>query len=174
MKKRVRVTLYVVGGILSLYSALIVYTIRTAGSDDGRFVASKHDLPAYVAGRWDWKGRRRPCTDSAHVIAFGPGNRTMELRREERTRAGRADDRTVYDIVDITPTRIRGAIRGEIRHTDDGKPVVWDLVMFSANEYRWHRADWAPWNYTREVVRCAGNGVARDVAARLPSGERSR
>ena len=105
MKKLVRVTLYVVGGVLTLYSALIVYSIRTAGSDEGRFVATKNDLPTYVAGRWDWKGRQRPCTDSAHVITFGPGA---------------------------------------------------------------HRTDWAPWNYTREVVRCAEKGVADDVVAQLP------
>ena len=126
MKKPVRITLYVVGGILTLYSALIVYSIRTAGSDDGRFAATKHDLPSYVAGRWDWKGRSRPCTDSAHVITFGPAARTMEVRLEARTRAGRADDRVVYDILQITPTRIRGSIRGENRETDDGRPVVWD------------------------------------------------
>jgi len=173
VKKPLRITLYVVGGILTLYSALIVYTIRTEGSDEGRFVAPKHDLPSYVAGRWDWKGRTRPCTDSAHVITFGPGDRTMELRLEPRSRAGNPNDHAVYDILSITPTRIRGAIRGERRKTRSGVPVVWELVMFSANEYRWHRTDWAPWNYTREVVRCGEHGVVGAVAARRPDGDRT-
>jgi hypothetical protein len=174
MKKSLRITLYVVGGILTLYSALMVYTIRTAGSDEGRFVATKHDLPTYVVGRWDWKSRSRPCTDSAHVITFGAGARTMEVRLEERTRAGRGDDLFVYDVLKITPTRIRGSLRGARRNPDDGKPVVWDLVMFDANEYRWQRTDWAPWNYTGEVVRCSEKPGGGDVAGRLPDGELAR
>jgi hypothetical protein len=172
--KLLRITLYVVGGILTLYSALMVYTIRTAGSDEGRVVATKQDLPAYVTGRWDWKSRSRPCTDSAHVITFGPGARTMEVRLEERTRAGRTDDLFVYDVLKITPTRIRGTIRGMNRVTDAGKPIVWDLVMFDANEYRWQRTDWAPWNYTGEVVRCSEKGIRGDVAERLPDGNPAR
>jgi hypothetical protein len=60
-----------------------------------------------------------------------------------------------YDIIKLTPTRLRGAIRGETRTTDRGVPVVWDLVMIGPNEYRWQRTDWASWNYTAGIKRCS-------------------
>jgi hypothetical protein len=59
-----------------------------------------------------------------------------------------------YDILRLSPTRIRGAIRGETRLTDDGVPVVWDLVMIGPDEYRWQRADWRFWQFTPSVRRC--------------------
>jgi hypothetical protein len=58
-----------------------------------------------------------------------------------------------YDSLRLTPTRIRGAIRGETRRTDSGVPVVWDLVMIGPDEYRWRRTDWRFWQFTRGVLR---------------------
>lgn len=59
-----------------------------------------------------------------------------------------------YDILSLTPSRLRGAIRGEDRRTDSGVPVVWDLVMFGPDEYHWHRTDWSAWQFTPGIVRC--------------------
>ena len=104
------------------------------------------------------------CVDSAHVISFGADGRTMEVRHEAWKGKGGSSNPTVYDILQITPTRIRGAIRGEKRLTSDSTPVVWDLVMFGANEYHWQRTDWPSWTYTNGIVRCspkeAGGGIA--------------
>lgn len=63
-----------------------------------------------------------------------------------------------YDLLELKPSRLRGAIRGEKRLTDNGKPVVWDLVMFSPDEYHWQRTDWDPWGYTPAIVRCGAAG----------------
>lgn len=64
-----------------------------------------------------------------------------------------------YDILRLSPTRIRGAIRGETRLTDAGVPVVWDLVMIGPDEYRWQRTDWQFWQFTAGVHRCSPDGA---------------
>jgi len=157
--------LYALGGIMVLCVALVVLAVWYVGRDHDQFVATKKDLPTYVAGRWDWNFRDHPCTDSAHVISFAPDGSTMEIRQESARGKGGANDPAVYDILQITPSRIRGAIRGETRKTSAGVPVVWELVMFSRNEYHWQRTDLPAWNYSAGIVRCSpkesGGGIAQ-------------
>jgi hypothetical protein len=165
MKKIILGVLYALGGILVACVALVVLALWSEGRGHDQFVAPKKDLPTYVAGRWDWKIRKQPCTDSAHVISFAPDGSTMEIRQEWARGKGGADDPTVYDILRITPSRIRGAIRGETRKTAAGVPVVWDLVMFNQNEYHWQRTDLSGWHYSVGIVRCSpkdsGGGIAQ-------------
>jgi hypothetical protein len=59
-----------------------------------------------------------------------------------------------YDIQEVSRRHVRGRIRGETRRTDAGEPVVWDLVLTSRDEYRWHRTDWPPGSDTKSVRRC--------------------
>jgi hypothetical protein len=164
MKKVLRIALYVMGGIVGLVVALFAFAVWGLSRGHDKFAATKNDLPSYVAGRWDWTSRARPCTDSAHTITFANDGRVMEIRQESDTGKGGASDPTVYDLLEVTPSRIRGAIRGETRKTNDGRPVVWDLVMFNVNEYHWHRTDWGSFGYTGAVLRCsprqAGEGIA--------------
>ena len=74
-----------------------------------------------------------------------------------------------YDILSLSPSRLRGAIRGEKRLTDAGIPVVWDLVPVGPNEYHWQRTDWQAWAYTAGIIRCGasdalapGHGLTRN------------
>jgi hypothetical protein len=110
------------------------------------------DLPRHLAGRWDWSTRAHPCGDSAHVIAFSPDRKTMTIAMPPRL--SDTGWTATYDISRVTPSSLRGAIRGEKRLTDDSVPVVWDLVMFGADEYHWQRTDWPSWHFTAGVVRC--------------------
>jgi hypothetical protein len=162
--------LYALGGIALICVAVVVLALWSVGREHDQFAATKKDLPTYVSGRWDWQYRKRPCTDSAHVIAFGADGSTMEIRQESMKGKGGADDPTVYDILEITPSRIRGAIRGETRKTSARMPVVWDLVMFNRNEYHWQRTDWPGWDYTVGIVRCSpkesGGGIAQRASDR--------
>lgn len=165
VKKILRITLYIIGGITALGVALFALGVWTVMRGHDEFAATKNDLPTYVAGRWDWSTRARPCGDSAHVVTFSADQKTMRIAQEGTSGEGGPDDPTVYDILELTPSRIRGAIRGETRKTADGKPVVWDLVMFNVNEYHWHRTDWAAFGYTAAIVRCdAGQDSTADRA----------
>ncbi|MCU0626862.1 MAG: hypothetical protein MUF21_10335, partial [Gemmatimonadaceae bacterium] len=51
-------------------------------------------------------------------------------------------------------SRIRGAIRGETRVDDNGAPVVWELVMFGPDSYRWRDTTWSEGRYTGAITRC--------------------
>lgn len=117
-------------------------------------VAPGADIRDVVAGRWSWSTETPVCGKLAHRISFGDSGRTMIISATPSI----ADTTSayVYDILETTPASIRGAIRGETRMTAAGKPVVWDLVLTGADEYRWHRTDWPrrPWSYTGKIIRC--------------------
>jgi len=109
-----------------------------------------------LEGRWKSSDTTGACTADWHEIRFSADHRVMTItssRPYEET-GGRLDSVAVYDIQTRWPNGIRGAIRGETRVTKDGRPVVWDLVLRSSNRYAWHRTDWAPGAYTRDVERC--------------------
>ena len=150
MKKPLRIALWIAGplaGICVLGMALGMWSLSHIG-----YVFPDRDLPAHVTDRWDWSTRAHQCNDSAHVIAFSPDRKTMTIAMPPHSPD--TGWTATYDILSLTPSRVRGAIRGEKRLTPRGKTVVWDLVMFGPDEYHWHRTDWNPWEYTAGILRC--------------------
>ena len=119
-------------------------------------VPAGSDIFAAVQGRWAWTTKVGGCTNDWHRISFTPDRNVMTIASSKpyKTADGTFDSVAVYDVVAHTQSWIRGAIRGETRLTPDGRPVVWDLVLRSADRYVWHRTDWALGGYTREVKRC--------------------
>ena len=116
------------------------------------YVFPDRDLATHLSGPWDWSTHAHRCDDGvAHVIAFSPDRRTMTISLPRS--AADTGWTATYDIMSLTPSRLRGAIRGETRLTDGGKPVVWDLVMFGPDEYHWQRTDWKSWQYTAGIFR---------------------
>jgi hypothetical protein len=109
-----------------------------------------------VEGRWAWTTDSTGCADKWHDIAFSPDHRVMTISSAEPYEGadGKFDSVAVYDILEHTRSRIRGAIRGEMRLTAAGEPVVWDLVLRSRDRYAWHRTDWIAGGLTREIERC--------------------
>lgn len=152
MNKPLKIGLVIVAAVVG--DALLLVGIGSLMTRHKPFAFADGDLPRHVAGRWDWASRAHHCDDSAEVITFSPDHRTMTIAMRPHPPADTGWSAT-YDILQLTPARLRGAIRGEKRLTKDGKPVVWDLVMFGPNEYRWHRTDWPSNNYTGPLDRCA-------------------
>ena len=116
------------------------------------------DIREFVIGRWDWARHDPVCSDSTHAITFSEGGRVMRITQQQAWVDSTGRDRTtaVYDLHGTSSSRIRGQIRGEERLTEDGTPVVWDLVLTGPDEYRWHRTDWDRWGFTGRIVRCPG------------------
>lgn len=120
-------------------------------------VPADSSIYAVVSGTWDWAGADSFCAGDPHTISFSPDQQVMVLTHQ----LGWTDSAGVehrifeYDIHEVSTRHIRGLIRGETRLTDAGKPVVWDLVLTSRDEYRWHRTDWGAGAYTAPVRRCA-------------------
>jgi hypothetical protein len=151
MNRAVRIVtigLAAAGGVLVVLVAISAWALRRP-----QYVVPGEDITRYVAGRWDWSTRVSPCRDSAHTIAFSPDRKLMTITSEY---VARSDSERVatYDLLNVSRSSFRGAIRGETRRTPSGVPVVWDLVLFSPTEYRWHRTDWNSWGYTAAVIRC--------------------
>jgi len=118
--------------------------------------ARAEEVFALVAGTWDWEGADSLCVANPHTISFSPDHQVMYLahRRPWTDSTGAAHRVAEYDIREFTPSRIQGLIRGETRRTDQGQPVVWDLVLTSRDSYAWHRTDWPPAGRTKEIHRC--------------------
>jgi|SRR5687767_3073480 len=119
-----------------------------------------------ISGRWGWSTKSIPCAaDSGHTIAFSSDGKVMTITQDELSVDDDGRDWTVttYDVVSTTASRVRGAIRGETRVTDDGRPVVWDLVVIDSNAYVWHRTDWPASGYTARVIRCQARDVDLDA-----------
>ena len=114
------------------------------------------DIFAVVEGKWAWTTSDSGCTKEWHRITFSPDRTVMMIAASKPYEGadGKFDSVAVYDIEAHTPTWIRGAIRGETRLTDAGKPVVWDLVLRSEDRYVWHRTDWEPRGSTAAIRRC--------------------
>ena len=104
------------------------------------------DVFEVVAGEWGWASGDNTCDKNPHTISFTPDRTVMTFVDRDGT--------WEYDIVEHEVARIRGAIRGEKRLTDAGKPVVWDLVMRGPNMYVWHRTDWPGLQTTGFIMRC--------------------
>jgi hypothetical protein len=118
------------------------------------------DIRKTVAGRWTWTTDKEGCAN-AHIISFSGDGKVMTIVQPSDDIAAPDQLTTTYDISRVTQSAIRGAIRGEKRLRDDGKPVVWDLVLVGPDEYRWRRTDWvSPWGYTPGIVRCPADSVA--------------
>jgi len=114
------------------------------------------DIHAVVAGTWDWVGADSLCVRDPHTISFTPDHRVMVLThtRPWTDSAGVEHRVAEYDIHEVSRRHVRGLIRGETRRTETGEPVVWDLVLSSRDQYRWHRTDWLEGSYTKPVRRC--------------------
>jgi len=143
------------GGLAVVAVVVVLYLIGRTIRVDPYLVAEGTDIRDVVAGRWSWTTEKPPCGDAAHIIAFEDSGTVMTIRSSDIA-ADSGVVVTTYDITQTTRSSIRGAIRGETRMTDDGKPVVWDLVLVGPSEYRWHRTDWplTAVSYTGAVKRC--------------------
>jgi hypothetical protein len=121
-------------------------------------VPADTDIFAVAAGTWDWTTAPADsfCIAQRHTVAFSSDRRVMTITQSEpwTDSVGAVHQVAVYDLSEHSRRHVRGQIRGETRLTDDGEPVVWDLVLTSADTYQWHRADWSMFGYTATVRRC--------------------
>ena len=114
------------------------------------------DIFAVIEGKWAWAVSDSGCAKESHRITFTPDRRVMTIASAKPYEGadGKLDSVAVYDIEAHTRHSIRGAIRGETRLTDAGKPVIWDLVLRSPDRYVWHRTDWPEPGSTGVIERC--------------------
>lgn len=135
---------------IALFIAVLLWRISPKPYD----LAEGQQLRELLTGRWAWTTSERPCNGDEHTIAFADSGRVMTITLAEIDSATGVPDVAVYDIVREAPSSITGAIRNETRFTEDGKPVVWELILVSPDRYVWRRTDWARWGSTAAIIRC--------------------
>jgi hypothetical protein len=114
------------------------------------------DLFSLVQGTWAWANSDSTCASDPQTISFTPDRTGMIIRLAHpyKLADGTVHTFAYYDILRVTRSSIRGAIRGETRLTPDGRAVVWDLILESRDRFAWHRTDWQTWERTRDLRRC--------------------
>lgn len=108
-----------------------------------------------VSGTWAWVDAS--CEEDTQRISFSPDQSEMYIAHSRSFRGvdGVEDSITSYRVVGKMRDRVRGQIPGESRLTASGEPAVWDLVLLDQNTFVWHRTDWMPGSYTKEMLRCS-------------------
>ena len=59
-----------------------------------------------------------------------------------------------YHILDVAPSSLRVKLENEPRVDDEGKTVVWHIVLVDHKNYCWGRDDWLQGECTPPRIRC--------------------
>ncbi len=102
-------------------------------------VTARSQLP----GQWDWETSEPRCGEAAGTFSFSPDGRQVHVND------------IVYEVLSDQGKTLRLRVVGEMRKTDAGVPVEWDLLMLNADTFCWRRTDWTAGACTALLKRCA-------------------
>ena len=119
--------------------------------------ANPAELRALLVGTWDWGGTDKPCKENPHSIEFAADGSALIVRHPKGAALGSKvlHKELVYKILDEGPNFLRMRIEGEDRKTEEGKPVVWDIVLLERDKYCWCRTDLPDNACSKAVLRCS-------------------
>lgn len=108
-----------------------------------------------IAGSWGFR-EINECADNPRNFVFSRDLQTMRAVHKEEAEAGDGDLRKVfaYRVLSALPNSLHLSLDGETRLDAAGKPVTWHLKVFEDGTLRWRQDDWAPEEFTSELVRC--------------------
>lgn len=132
---------------------LLEERIRTRESQlKGEFARSL-DLFDFIQGRWDYTSDAPACSVSPFTLDVASDRRQFTIRSEPTEEVAEPLE-SVYEVLVVKPEFIRSRIIGEERLTEDGEPVIWDIIPLDESSFCWRRADWAEGGCTAPVIRC--------------------
>jgi len=116
------------------------------------------DVFAQLVGKWD-EVHAESCKNP-HVLSFDGDKTTMLIEYAELGWASENDSRKIfrYEILDVGPATLRARLENEPRMDEEGKPVVWHIVVVDAETYCWGRDDWPQGACTPPRKRCGTDG----------------
>jgi hypothetical protein len=133
-----------------LFVYLIVMLISGCAINTNPVV--RKDLP----GWWGWSGSDDICNEIVAKYSFSEDG--MRVLVHTPNGASFGEGAPQKDLAYVIESEISHVLRikgvGEERRTDNGKLVVWDLVMKDSDTFCWHRTDWKATNCTKDFVRC--------------------
>lgn len=133
--------------ILSLFAATIVGCTAAPAIKD----ASIYDR---LPGRWDTV-HEESCSNY-HELSFDAARKTMFNTYADMGWVTEDDGRKVmrYTILDDDKGYLRVALENETRLDEEGRPVIWHVVLVDDDTYCWGRDDWPPGSCTPVRKRC--------------------
>jgi hypothetical protein len=107
-----------------------------------------------LVGQWD-EVHPGSC-ESTHTISFDRDKSMMMVEYDEVGWVTESDSRKVfrYRILGAKDPVLRTQLENEPRLDDQGKPVVWHIVVVDADTYCWGRDDWPQGACTTPRKRC--------------------
>lgn len=116
------------------------------------------DVFGVVPGTWAWEGSETGCASDTQTFVISDDHSQMTIFHSEpyEKSDGTMISTTEYVVEGATELVLHTFIPGEIRLTDEGAPVKWDLVAINRDRMAWHRADWDEGEATKALVRCTG------------------
>ncbi len=112
--------------------------------------ADPKEMLKLIEGRWRTAGN--DCEANAFTIIVSADQKYLDL---EISQPG-SDQGSLYryDILELENDYFRTQIRNEKRLTDAGKPVKWDFIFLSNDEFVWRQSDSPRTAYTKPLLRC--------------------
>ena len=140
---------------LSQLRAIVLPTALVVCGCTASFPDVQLDPYAVLPGKWGWEASD-DCSASPEVIRFSTDKKQMHLAHAPINDNGVRDPRreVTYQVLRTLPNGLRMSMDGEERLDPSGKPVTWDLILLSQDQYCWHRGDWRPTGCTKPVLRC--------------------
>lgn len=143
---------------------------RTDSSADDRIISFSQSEQMFqlLDGRWIFNDMT--CAEP-YTVKVSANRKSIKFQyaKPQKWADGTEHDSFVYNVMETGDYFIRTQIEGEARKSDDGKPIGWDFLFLSSDEFVWHRTDWQGLNSTKSVKRCEGGKVASTLKP-LPEG----
>jgi hypothetical protein len=113
------------------------------------------DVFSGLVGNWDEE--HPDSCKNPHVISFDDEKTTMFVTYADVGWLTENDSRTVfrYEILSSNQSAFRTQLENEPRLDNEGKPVVWHIVLVDGDTYCWGRDDWPQGACTPPRKRCA-------------------
>ena len=133
-------------------SIVCVAALLAACATSPAGVTARSQLP----GKWDWEKSEPRCGDATGTFSFSADGQQVRVSVAAGTGRGAnaAGRDVVYDVLADEGKTMRVRAVGEMRKTDAGAPVEWDLVMLNPDTFCWRRADWQSGRCTQLLMRC--------------------
>jgi hypothetical protein len=119
-------------------------------------VEKQEQIFSVLEGKWDWEYLENSCRENPFSINFSENRKKLFLTYENAKNSEGKTEKKVYtyNLLAISLFGVRGQIEGETRLTEDQKPVVWEFILLSKDEFCWHRTDSPIGSCTKKIVRC--------------------
>lgn len=133
----------------------LIFAVAMAGCSSSSTPPIDIDPYQALPGKWGWEGSN-DCEEAPQEIRFSESGKRMHVSLSPQTEDGPREPRRTADYTVLAPTAngLTMSMDGEDRLDPSGRPVTWDLILLSNDEYCWHRSDWRATGCTKSINRC--------------------